>query len=100
MDGASRLRALMQVDAETFQPIVAYPFQMQRPHGLAWDNGAMWIVDGTDEPRLVKTDAKSGATLESIQLAAGEPDPHGLALLDGKLYFGDADRRGGPRAES
>jgi hypothetical protein len=35
-------------------------------------------------------DAKSGATVEIIQLAAGDPDPHGLAILDGKLYFCDA----------
>ena len=88
---ASRLRALMQVSTETFQPIIAHPFtQIQRPHGLAWDNGAMWIVDGTDEPRLVKIDAKTGAIRESIQLAVGDPDPHGLAMLDGKMYFCDA----------
>ena len=58
---ASRLRALMQVNAETFQPILAHPFQIQRPHGLALDNGSMWVVDGVDEPRLVKLDAKTGA---------------------------------------
>ena len=87
---ASRLWALMQVNAETFQPIVAHPFQMQRPHGLAWDNGAMWVVDGTDEPRIVKIDAKTGATLESIQLAAGDPDCMGSLMLNGKLYFCDA----------
>lgn len=87
---ASRLRALMQVNAETFQPIIAHPFQMQRPHGLAWDNGAMWVVDGTDEPRIVKIDAKNGSIVESIQLAAGDPDPHGLAMMGGKLYFCDA----------
>jgi hypothetical protein len=87
---ASRLRALMQVNADTFQPIIAHPFQMQRPHGLAWDNGAMWVVDGSDEPRIIKMDAKTGATLETIELAAGDPDPHGLAILDGKMYFCDA----------
>jgi hypothetical protein len=88
---ASRLRALMQVNAETFEPIVAHPFsQVQRPHGLAWDNGGMWVVDGNDEPRLVKMDAKTGATREIIQLSVGDPDPHGLAMLDGKLYFCDA----------
>jgi len=87
---ASRLRALMQVTPSTFQPILAHPFQLQRPHGLAWDNGAMWVVDGADEARLVKMDAKSGATLEIIQLSAGDPDPHGLAMLNGKLYFCDA----------
>ena len=87
---ASRLRALMQVNADTFQPILAHPLQMQRPHGLAWDNGFMWVVDGTDEPRLVKMNAKTGATVESIQLVASEPDPHGLAMLNGKLYFCDA----------
>jgi hypothetical protein len=88
---ASRLRALMQVNAATFQPTIAHPFQtLQRPHGLAWDNGAMWVVDGADEARLVKMDAKTGATLEIIQLAMGDPDPHGLAILNGKLYFCDA----------
>ena len=87
---ASRLRALMQVNADTFQPIIAHPFQMQRPHGLAWDSGAMWVVDGSDEARIVKMDAKTGATLETIQLQAGDPDPHGLAILDGKMYFCDA----------
>ncbi len=86
-----RLRALMQVDAETFQPLVAHPFQMARPHGLAWDTGgAIWVVDGDDAARIVKMDAKTGATLETIQLAAGDPDPHGLAMVSGKLYFCDA----------
>ncbi len=87
---AGRLKALMQVDAETFQPIIAHPFQLARPHGLAWDNGAMWVVDGDDAPRIVKMDAKTGATLETIQLAPGDPDPHGLAMHDGHLYFCDA----------
>jgi hypothetical protein len=87
----NRLKALLQVDAETFQPIIAHPFvQMARPHGLAWDNGAMWVVDGDDAPRIVKMDAKTGATLEIIQIAAGDPDPHGLAMVNGKLYFCDA----------
>jgi hypothetical protein len=87
---AGRLKALMQVDAETFEPILAHPFQLARPHGLAWDNGAMWVVDGDDAPRLVKMDAKTGATLEVIQLQPGDPDPHGLAMVNGKLYFCDA----------
>jgi hypothetical protein len=87
---ASRLRALMQVYAETFRPIIAHPHSMQRPHGLAWDDGAMWIVEGTDEARLVKMNARTGATIEIIQLKAGDPDPHGLAMVDGKLYFCDA----------
>jgi len=87
----NRLRALIQVDAQTFQPLLAHPFgQIVRPHGLAWDNGAMWIVDGDDAPRIVKMDVKTGATLEIVQIAAGDPDPHGLAMVNGKLYFCDA----------
>jgi hypothetical protein len=66
------------------------PGDVRSPGKPAWDNGAMWIVDGVDEPRLVKTDLKNGVTLESIQMIAGEPDPHGLAMLNGKLYFCDA----------
>ncbi len=85
-----RLKALMQVDAETFQPIIAHPFQMARPHGITWDDGAMWVVDGDEAARIVKMDAKTGATLEIIQLQAGDPDPHGIALHEGHLYFCDA----------
>ena len=87
---ASRLRALMQVNAETFQPILAHPFQMQRPHGLAWDNGAMWVVDGIGRTAAREDRCEDRRTRESIQLALGDPDPHGLAMLDGKLYFCDA----------
>ena len=50
----------------------------------------MWVVDGDDAARLVKIDAKTGATVETIQLNAGDPDPHGLAMVNGKLYFCDA----------
>ena len=87
---ANRLKCLMEVDADTFQPIIAHPFQLTRPHGLAWDNGAMWVVDGDEAARIVKMDAKTGGTLEIIQMNVGDPDPHGLAMLNGKLYFCDA----------
>ena len=89
--GILRLRGLLQMDAATFQPIIMFPYDMKRPHGLAWDNGAMWFVDGADDgPRFLKLDAKTGRTLEIVQLTTSDPDPHGLAMFDGHLYYCDA----------
>jgi hypothetical protein len=79
----------MQVNAETFQPIVAHPFQMQRPHGWHGNNGAMWVVDGVDEARLVKIDARTARRARAFNWAQRSRS-HGLAMLNGKLYFCDA----------
>lgn len=90
--GVLRLRGLLQVDIkDNMRPVVMFPYQMQRPHGLAWDNGAFWFVDGADDgPRILKLDAKTGRTLEIVQLTTSDPDPHGLAMKDGVLYYTDA----------
>jgi hypothetical protein len=42
------------------------------------------------ERRLQKIEAKTGKLLETLNLGPQEPDPHGLALHDGALYYCDA----------
>jgi len=62
-----------------------------RAHGLAWDNGAIWMVTGNaDGAGLIKYDASTGQPLETVQFAELYPDPHGLALHEGALYTCDA----------
>ena len=65
---ALRLRGILRVDPETWQPEFMIPFYQARNrdryHAIAWDNGAIWQVIGNDSkgykdylPGLVKYDS-------------------------------------------
>ena len=88
---ALRLRGILRVDAKTWEPEFLIPYAVPRAHGVAWDNGAIWMVTGDEQGAgLIKYDAESGRVLETVRLAESDPDPHGLALHDGALYSCDA----------
>lgn len=88
---ALRLRGILKVDAKTWEPEFMIPYAVPRAHGLAWDNGAIWMVTGNAEGAgLIKYDASTGQPLEAVQFAELYPDPHGLALREGALYTCDA----------
>ena len=57
--------------------------------GLAWDNGVMWCVFG-DDNEIRKLDGKTGRVLEVVPLAKDDPDPHGMCMHNGQLYYSDA----------
>jgi streptogramin lyase len=64
------------------------------PHGLDWHEGAFWVMDGAD--RLVqKIDPNSGKLLEIWKFGPDDPDPHGMCIHDGYVYFTDAGLGGG-----
>jgi streptogramin lyase len=88
---ALRLRGILRVDPQTWQPEYLIPYNVPRAHGLAWDNGALWLVTGSDAGAgLIKYDAATAAVLETVQFAEPYPDPHGLAIKDGVMYTCDA----------
>ena len=88
---ALRLRGILRVDAKTWEPEYLIPYSATRAHGIAWDNGAIWLVTGGDAGAgLVKYDAATGRTLETVQFPELYPDPHGLAMKDGVMYTCDA----------
>ena len=98
---ALRLHGMLRVDPQTWAPEflipVALPPDRARLHGIAWDNGAIWIVTGNDSksfaegrPGLAKYDATTGELLETVDLVPGSADPHGLAMHDGMLISCDA----------
>jgi hypothetical protein len=62
----------------------------QRHHGLDWDSGTMWVLYASD--RIIRQyDPSSGRELQNIQLnPTGDPDPHGLAIHNGYMYYCDA----------
>jgi hypothetical protein len=42
------------------------------------------------EREIHKLDAKDGRLLEKIVLSKDDPDPHGMCIYQGKLYYCDA----------
>jgi len=89
---ALRLRGILRVDAKTWEPEFLIPYNVPRAHGVAWDGkGAIWMVTGNEQGAgLIKYEAETGRTLETVQFSESDPDPHGLAWHDGALYSCDA----------
>jgi sugar lactone lactonase YvrE len=84
-----RLQKLSQVDPKDFRLLHQIPVHLGRAHGLAWDPPAIWCMHST-EREIHKLDAKDGRLIEKIALSKDDPDPHGMCLHQGKLYYCDA----------
>ena len=70
------------------------PITMNVPHGLDWFDGSFWVIDGAD--RLVqRIDPESGRAQEVWKFGPNDPDPHGMCVHEGHVYFTDAGLGGG-----
>jgi len=95
---ALRMKGILRVDANTFEPEFMIPYTFERTHATAWDNGAIWLVTGSlngpsiddDSASLAKFDAATGKLLETASFDQAEVDPHGICFHDGVLYGCDA----------
>jgi hypothetical protein len=86
---APSLNVIVEMDPKDLRIIHMLPVRGDRGHGLDYDNGVLWVVIAGD--RVVqKLDAKTGKVLEILKIAPQDPDPHGLALHEGTLYYCDA----------
>jgi streptogramin lyase len=88
---ALNISALAELDPkDNLRVLRIIPVKGDRPHGLEWDNGAIWCLFAGD--RLVqKLDAETGRVLEVITLSpTSDPDPHGMCIHDGHMYYCDA----------
>ena len=88
---ALNLNALAELDPkDNFRILRIIPVKGDRPHGLDWDNGSIWCLFAGD--RLIqKLDPNSGKVLEIVKLSpTGDPDPHGMCIHDGYMYYCDA----------
>ena len=85
-----KIQKLSQVNPKTWQLIHQIPVHLGRAHGLAWDKGgAIWCVHSNDRV-IHKLNARDGRILEVIRLSKDAPDPHGMCLYKGHLYYCDA----------
>lgn len=82
--------ALVQVDPQTFKEIRRVQMHLPRAHGLGWDPPGMWVMHSSNFI-IQKLDVKDGRVLEQILLdPKTDPDPHGMDIYQGKLYYCDA----------
>jgi len=84
-----KIQKLSQLDPKDGRLLHQIPVHLGRAHGLAWDRGSIWCMHSTDRV-IHKLDAKDGTLLEVVTLAKSDPDPHGMCLYRGKLYYCDA----------
>jgi hypothetical protein len=84
-----KIQKLSQVDAKDFRLIHQIPVPLGRAHGLAYTKGSIWCVFSNDRV-IHRMDVKDGRILEVIELSKDDPDPHGMCLHKGHLYYCDA----------
>jgi hypothetical protein len=80
---------LFLMEPETGDIVRSIPAPGVRTHGLAWDNGFLWCVE-SDGRVIYKLDPKDGTPIAKIQLAKDDPEPHGLDISQGVLWYCDA----------
>ena len=82
--------ALVEVDPkDNFRIQHILPLRSNRPHGLDFEGDAIWCLFA-DTLQIHKLEKATGKSLEIIQLAKEDPDPHGLCMHEGKIYYSDA----------
>lgn len=83
-------QALVQVSAKTFKELHRIPMHLPRAHGLGWDPPGIWVMHSSDFV-IQKLNAEDGQVLEQVLLdPKTDPDPHGMEMYQGKLYYCDA----------
>lgn len=80
---------LFLMEPETGEIVRSIPAPGVRTHGLAWDNGFLWCVE-SNERVIYKLDPKDGRVVAGIQLTKEDPEPHGLDISQGVLWYCDA----------
>lgn len=80
------------IEPESGEIVRTIPAPGWRTHGLAWDNGALWCVE-TGDRAIYKLDPADGKLLAKIQIAAQDPEPHGMTMKDGVFWYCNAASR-------
>jgi outer membrane protein assembly factor BamB len=80
---------LFLMEPETGEVVRSIPAPGVRTHGLAWDSGFLWCVE-SDGRVIYKLDPKDGRRIGKIQLTKSDPEPHGLDIHNGIVWYCDA----------
>jgi streptogramin lyase len=95
---ALNIGALAELDPkDDLRVLRMIPVRQNAPHGIAWHEGSLWCLSAGD--RLAqKLDPDSGRVLDVVALTPQDPDPHGMCIHNGYMYYCDAGLGGGRQA--
>ena len=86
---ALSITALSEVDPKDFRVLRQIPLRHGRAHGIDLAGGAVWCLFAGE--RVVhKLDPDTGKVLEVVQITEQDPDPHGMCIHGGYMYYCDA----------
>ena len=80
---------IYQIEPGTGEELHSIPAPGGRPHGIAWHEGHLWCVESNDRA-IYKMDPRSGELLAKIQLREEDPEPHGMTMREGVIWYCDA----------
>jgi len=83
------ISALVEMQPSDLRILRIVAVHGDRPHGLDWDGGALWCLFAGDRSAQ-KIEGKSGKVLEIVKISSTDPDPHGMCIRDGYMYYCDA----------
>lgn len=88
---ALNINAIAEMDIkDNLRILRMFPVRGDRPHGLDWDNGSLWVLFAGDR-EIRKYDPDSGRVLDIVKLSpTTDPDPHGMCMHNGYMYYCDA----------
>jgi len=107
---SNRTQTIMRIDPTTWQveymiPTTHLPGISERLHGIAYDNGFIWQVNGRQKagtsdyegytPGLIKYDIKTGSVVGLVEFEPGSCDIHDVTANNGQLYGVDAGEHPG-----
>jgi hypothetical protein len=107
---SNRLQTIMRIDPKTWDvdymfPTTRVPALAERLHGIAYDSGFIWQVNGHQAPGstgyegytpgLIKYDIKTGQVVEQVVFEPGSCDMHDVTVNKGQLYGVDAGEHPG-----
>ena len=82
-------RAIILIDSFSFSVIKKFYVDLDVLHGLARDEDGIWCTDRLHKI-IAKFDVDTGEELDRIEFSQDAPDPHGLSIKDGELWYSDA----------
>jgi hypothetical protein len=95
---ALNIGALAELDTkDELRPLRMIPVRQNAPHGIDWHEGGIWSLSAGDRVAQ-KLDPDTGRILDMVKLSPSDPDPHGMCIHNGYMYYTDAGLGGGRAA--
>ncbi len=84
---------IYEVDVDDgFTVLHSIPAPGNRPHGLAWDGDDLLCVE-TNLRAIYRLNPRTGEQLAKIEIPEPNPEPHGITLWNGFIWYCDAHTR-------